>query len=106
MSAAFTNNGDGTGTLDLSYTATLANLQKVFDLVLAELWDRNVPPIPTNVDPDTLEKIKVPLVDLTLQQKLDIVDWYIKRIILDMAKSRNVADKQQVVQEPDPDVTI
>lgn len=106
MAATFTNNGDGTGTLEFSYTATIVNLQKVFDLVLAELWDRNVPPIPTVVNPDTLEHDKVPIVDLTLQQKLDIVDWYIKRIVLDMAKARNVQDKQSVVQEPDPDVTI
>ncbi len=106
MAASFTNNGDGTGTLDFVYTADIANLQKVFDLVLAELWDRNVPPIPRTTDPDSLEQIKTPIQDLTLQEKLDIVDWYIKRIVINMAKDRNVKDKQQVVQEPDPDVAI
>lgn len=106
MAATFTNNGDGTGTLDFVYTATLSNLSKVFDLVIAELWERSIPPVPKSFDQETGEATKVPIDDLTLQQKLDIVDWYIKSIITNMAKDRNVKEKQEVVNEADPDVSI
>lgn len=74
MSANFTNNGDGTGTVTFEYTRDLTKLSVVLDAAAKILYSR----YPVMVaDPTDTGNNYVPFDDLTNQQKLDILDQHV-----------------------------
>lgn len=89
MTTTYTNNGDGTGTLSMAYTADTTKVLDVGLGVAHALYVKGfeVPTQPV-ADPEFPGGTEpVPWADLTNDQKLVMVDKYVKQVLLDMAKS-------------------
>lgn len=91
MTTEYTNNGDGTGTLSISFTGVDTKVQVVGTAVAENLYRRGfeVPtqPAPDPEFPGATEPI--PWDELTNLQKLELIDKYVKKVLLDMSRENH-----------------
>ena len=90
MSASFTNNGDGTVTLTFEFTAQTDKIQKAADKAVERLYERY--PVEDNGS-------IVPVENLTVQQKLGILDQFVKDSLIGMARVRLVEEAIETAEE-------
>lgn len=92
MTTEYTNNGNGTGTLSISFTAVDTKVQAIGIAVAENLYRRGFE-VPTRpIDPpsefgQTHEPI--PWDELTNLQKLELIDKYVKKMLLDMSRENH-----------------
>lgn len=82
MSATFNVSGGNT-TITINYTAVTAKVQDTIGNAALNLWNRGLGDHGTEETPITFDS-------LTNQQKLNLVDEYVLRIIRDLAKTQNI----------------
>ena len=80
----FVVDGDNT-TVNFAFTATTTKIQDTITAAAHKLWDEGYGDHGTEEDPNSFD-------DLTNQGKLDIVDEFVKKAILNYAKGYYVKD--------------
>lgn len=91
MAASFRLNGDGTVTVTFAYTAVTVKAQETVNQAAAHVY--HVYPIL-----DESGEI-VPFENLTNQQKLNILDRHILRVILDAARANLVNEATEAARQ-------
>lgn len=85
MSAAF-QSGGGNTTVTFTYTATTSKMQATIFGAAEYIWD-------------SIQHNAGAFSALTTQQKLDIVDAYVKSDIIDKAQRRHIQEAEETAQE-------
>ena len=81
---------DGTDvTVKFEYTAKLELVQSVIDSAAKYLW----------VEEIIEDKVINPFGEATNQEKLDIVDGHVKRVVLDLANTFKSKEAQRIARE-------
>ena len=88
---AITKVTDGMATVAFSYTATTAKIVEVLSDASEALFDRG---LGDHGDEET----PIVFADLSNQDKLDIVDGYIKDVIVNMANSQKIKAAKDAVE--------
>jgi hypothetical protein len=94
MAGSFVKN-NGTVTITFEYTTLVAKAQAVVDNVIEELYDRGYRggwPLGSN------QERKGPT-DLANGEKVTIMDAYLKSVIVNMARARDRAEREQTARD-------
>jgi hypothetical protein len=90
MSGKFTVSGTST-TITFAYTALTAQVQSIVGGCAEYLWDHGYGDHGT-------QEIPILFASLTNQQKLDLVDEHLKRVVLDAANTQKSIRAQEVAR--------
>lgn len=83
---------NGTSTVTLEYTANTAKINGILLNAAMELWDRGL-------GDHGPEESPIEFNDLTNQEKLDLIDSYVKRVVQDLAAEHYREDELDAAGE-------